>query len=248
MILGLLQARMSSSRLPGKVMMPILERPMLSLQIERLRRARRLDELVVATSTELSDDPLAALCEREGVACFRGPLDDVLGRFYQAAESYGADQIVRLTGDCPLADPAVVDSVIEFFVGQNVDYASNTLNPTWPDGLDVEVLTRNALEIAYREATEPYEREHVTPFLWGHPERFGLANLEGPRNLSHHRWTVDEPEDFDLVARIFQMLYPRDHAFTTEEVLALLERNPELANVNQHLKRANPNFIPAGVE
>ena len=158
MILGILQARASSRRLPGKVMKPILGRPMLERQIERLRRARRLDKLVVATSTDPSDDPIAALCRSLAVECFRGSLDDVLDRFYQAARRAAPRAVVRLTGDCPLADPAVIDQLIELHARGGYDYTSNTLTRSYPDGLDAEVTQLHCLEAAWREARLPSER------------------------------------------------------------------------------------------
>src|SRR5262245_37090128 len=174
MILGILQARVSSRRLPGKVLKPILGRPMLERQSERLRRAHRLDKLVVATSTDASDDAIAALCESLPLDCFRGALDDVLDRFYQAAKRYSADTVVRLTGDCPLADPSVIDELILLHESGGYDYTSNTLTRSYPDGLDAEVAQMRCLEAAWHEAALPSEREHVTPFIYRDPERFRL--------------------------------------------------------------------------
>jgi len=236
-IVGILQARVSSSRLPAKVLLNLLGRPMLSRQIERVRRSHRLTELVVATSTDRSDDPIEALCREEGVNCYRGSLSDVLDRYYQAAKLYQADIVVRLTGDCPLAEPAVIDAVIDFFMSQQVDYASNTIEPTFPDGLDVEVFSFLALEIAWREARKESEREHVTPFIHQHANRFRLANFRNDRNLSGLRWTVDEPQDFEVVRRVYEGLYPRNPAFSATDVLKYLHANPELEKANQGIER-----------
>jgi spore coat polysaccharide biosynthesis protein SpsF len=230
MILGILQARASSRRLPGKVLKPILGRPMLERQIERLRRARRMDALTVATSTDPSDDPIAALCRSLAVECFRGSLDDVLDRFYQAAKRGSADTVVRLTGDCPLADPEEIDNVIDTHKRGGYDYTANTLPPRRiPDGLDVEVIAMPCLEIAWREAALPSEREHVTPFIYNHPERFRFVRQERPSDLSSLRWVVDEPEDFAFVSAVYEALYPAGPAFTAGDVLALLERRPDIA-------------------
>jgi spore coat polysaccharide biosynthesis protein SpsF len=230
MILGILQARASSRRLPGKVLKPILGRPMLERQIERLRRARRMAALTVATSTDASDDPIAALCQSLTVECFRGSLDDVLDRFYQAALYASADTVVRLTGDCPLADPDEIDTVIQTHKREGYDYTTNALQPRRiPDGLDVEVIAMPCLEIAWREATLPSEREHVTPFIYNHPERFRFAWQDRPADLSRLRWVVDEPDDFAFVSAVYEALYPADPAFTTADVLALLERRPDIA-------------------
>jgi len=229
MILGILQARTSSRRLPGKVLKPILGRPMLERQIERLRRARRMEGLVVATSDDATDDPIAALCRSLAVDCFRGSLDDVLDRFYQAALRSAADTVVRLTGDCPLADPGVIDALIALHASGGYDYTSNTLTRSYPDGLDAEVASMPCLEAAWREATLPSEREHVTPFIYHHPERFRLGSLVQSTDLSGLRWVVDEPDDFAFVTAIYGALYPENPNFGTADVLALLERRPDIA-------------------
>jgi spore coat polysaccharide biosynthesis protein SpsF len=234
MILGILQARTSSRRLPGKVLKPILGRPMLERQIERLRRARRLDKLVVATSTDASDDPIAALCEPLGVDCFRGSLDDVLDRFYQAARGYAPRAVVRLTGDCPLADPEVIDRLIEMHVTGGFDYTSNVVQRSYPDGLDAEVMEFHCLETAWREASLPSEREHVTPFVRSQRERYRFGDLAQPRDLSSQRWVVDDPEDFAFIAAIYKALYPEKPAFTTADILALLERRTDIAALMGH--------------
>lgn len=233
MILAILQARVSSSRLPGKVMLPLLGQPMLARQIERVRRATLIDQLLVATSMDSSDDAIAQLCAQTGTACYRGQLDDVLDRFYQAALPYRPDYIVRLTGDCPLADPALIDRIIRFCVDGGYGHVSNGGEPTtFPDGLDAEVLPFAALEQAWREARLPSEREHVTPFIYNHPERFRVEQYKNPVNLSHLRWTVDEPADFALVRIIYETLYPRQPDFGTADILRLLEERPELATMN----------------
>ena len=229
MILGILQARVSSRRLPGKVLKPILGRPMLERLIERLRRSRRMDKVVFSTSSDASDDAIAALCQSLAVECFRGSLDDVLDRFYQAADRHSAGNVVRLTGDCPLADPTVVDRLIELHAAGGYDYTSNTLTRSYPDGLDAEVTQMRCLEAAWREARLPSEREHVTPFIYRHPERFHLGNLAQPTDLSHLRWVVDEPADFAFIAAIYGALYPEKPAFETADVLGLLERRPDIA-------------------
>jgi len=229
MILAILQARASSRRLPGKVLKSILGRPMLALQLERVGRARRIDRLLVATSLDPSDDPIVALCDELGVGCFRGSLDDVLDRFYRAAAPQKPASVVRLTGDCPLADPVVIDRLIEAHTGGDNDYTSNTLTRSFPDGLDVEVISFACLEAAWREAQLPSEREHVTPFIYHHPERFKLGSLSQAHDLSHWRWVVDEPDDFAFISRIYEALYPTKPAFTTADVLRLLSERPEIA-------------------
>ncbi len=236
-LVAILQARCSSRRLPGKVLKPILGQPMLLRQIERLRHSRHLDRLVVATSDDPSDDALAATCMAMGIECYRGSLNDVLDRFHAAAMAFGASDVVRLTGDCPLADPAVIDHVIERYRESGVDYASNALVPSYPDGLDVEVFRLGALEAAWREARLPSEREHVTPFLYNHPERFRILKVVAEKDFSAMRWTVDNPEDFALVSAVYEALYPLKPDFAMADIIELLQQRPELARINEHIER-----------
>jgi glutamate-1-semialdehyde 2,1-aminomutase len=236
-VLAVLQARHSSSRLPGKVLLPVLGTPMLAMQIERLRRSRRIDALVVATSDQAEDDAVAALCTGLGVACFRGSLDDVLDRFYQSASQRHPATVVRLTGDCPLTDPEVIDNCIDFFREGNFDYASNAVEPSFPDGLDVEVMRFECLAEAWREARLPSEREHVTSFIHSHPKRFRIGHYRSDRDLSHLRWTVDEADDLEFVRAVYAALYHDNHGFATREILALLESRPDLAGLNASHQR-----------
>ena len=223
--LAILQARTSSQRLPGKVLRDVLGRPMLARQVERVRRAKRLDALVVATSDEPADDAIAALCASIGVGCFRGPLDDVLARFAGAAHARRErpEHVVRLTGDCPLGDPELIDAVVELHLARGADYTSNALERRYPDGLDVEAMRLSALEVAQREASSRAQREHVTPYLYQHPERFALASLRCERALGQLRWTVDEAADLRFVQRVYAELHPRNPSFGWRDVLALVE-------------------------
>lgn len=237
-VLAILQARVTSTRLPNKVLAPILGQPMLARQIERLRRTTTLDKLVVATSDDGSDDPLAALCASQGVPCHRGSLNDVLARFHGACAAFGpADHIARLTGDCPLTDPAVIDAVIRHHLASGADYTANAIQPTWPDGLDVEVMRAEVLQRAFDEARLPSEREHVTPYIHKHPEWFRIEHVKGDRDLSTLRWTVDEPADLYFVTEVYAALYPKDPAFDTTAILALIERHPELTKLNGQFLR-----------
>jgi len=214
---------MSSSRLPGKVMAPVLGEPMIGRQVERLRRAGRIDRLVVATSTDPSDDPLAAYCRSLELAVFRGSLNDVLDRFRGAlAEHPQAKAVVRLTADCPLADPDLIDRVIAHHHEAGADYTSNTLGTrTYPHGLDTEVIRPAALLEAADNATDPYEREHVTPYLYRRPDTYRLAGVARHTSLAALRWTVDFPEDLAFVREVYARLYPYDPAFGTDAVAAL---------------------------
>lgn len=237
MMVGIVQARFSSSRLPGKVLAPILGQPMLARQIERVRRARRIDRLVVATSDDTTDDPVADLANDLEVPCFRGSLDDVLDRFIGAARAYAASDVVRLTGDCPLADPKLIDAVIATYRGSGADYASNTNPPTYPDGLDVEVVSMAALERAWRQSTTLSEREHVTLHIHQRPTEFRLVNHAGQGDLSSLRWTVDAPEDLAFVRAVYEALYRTKRDFGTADILALLARQPDLGRGNSHIGR-----------
>lgn len=237
MILAILQARVSSTRLPGKVLKTIVGKPMILRQLERLRRVRSFDKLVVATSTEESDLPLVELCRREKIEYYTGSLNDVLDRFYQAAQKLNPETIVRLTGDCPLTDPELIDEVIQFHMDGGYDHSSNSGEPTFPNGLDVSVFKHTCLEQAWNEATLPSDREHVDTFIWRQPERFKIGHYKDTEDRSHLRWTVDEPEDFELITRIYGSLYPRNPNFTTEDILRLLDENPEWSKINSRFAR-----------
>ena len=235
--LAILQARMKSTRLPGKILSPLLGEPMVARQLERIQRAQRLDDIVLATSTDPSDDPLVAWAEAKDIKVFRGSLTDVLMRFVEVIDHYQPDLVVRLTADCPLTSPAVIDAVIERFQASDVDYCSNTLTPTFPDGLDVEVIRADVLRAVAASSTDPHEREHVTLGVYRHPERFRLANFEGTEDHSYLRWTVDTPEDMAFVTAVYEALYPVDPAFEMSDVLELIARTPGLSRTTEHAMR-----------
>jgi len=227
MTLAILQARMSSSRLPGKVMRPLLGEPMIARQIERLRRASRLSGIVVATSTGAEDNAIAAEAARLGVGVHRGSLADVLGRFAGALAANGSPKtFVRLTADCPLADWRLIDACIAAHEAAKADYTQNTAGWTWPKGLDVEVCETAALRRADREATSLYDREHVTPYIYGHPQLFRIERVTRDPPL-RYRWTVDTAEDFAFVTAVYEALYPANDAFTSEDVLDWQAANPD---------------------
>lgn len=236
MILGVLQARMSSTRLPGKVLKPLAGQPMVLRQIERLRRAHRLDDLVVATSTEASDDPLVDALGAAQVKVFRGALDNVLARYIGALDAHPADHVVRLTGDCPLTDPDVLDAALALHLEQAADYTSNTPGSfAFPKGLDVEIITAAALRQAAVEASRPEDFEHVTWGIWTRPERWNIAWLKS-RNADDGdiRWTVDTPDDYAFVTAIYEGLYAARPDFTSAEIRAFVEARPELAFFGGH--------------
>ncbi len=224
--LCIVQARMGSTRLPGKVLADIVGEPMLARAVQRVQKSTKIGETIVATSTLAADDAIANYCIEHNIPVFRGSENDVLDRFYQAAKSRGADIVVRVTADCPLIDPAVVDRVLEAFEAARADYASNVGRLTFPDGLDTEVFSFAALEAAWRDARKASEREHVTPYL-RNPERFKQAGLEAPKNFSRERWTVDEPADLEFVRRVWTEFDGRLD-FSYEDVLNLLDRKKEI--------------------
>ena len=245
---AVIQARMTSTRLPGKVLMEVLGRPMLGYQVERVARAKRVDRIVLATTTNATDNPVAAFAESSGIGLYRGSEGDVLGRVAEAARTSlpqgTPDKVVRLTADCPLIDPDLIDAVIECLSNSAppLHYASNAIPRCWPIGLDVEAMTFEALMRADREASDSYDREHVTPFLYRQPDRFRIGHVPSPEPLSHHRWTLDEPADFDLLSAILTALYPTNPNFGYRNVLDLLERRPDLNRLNAGVAQKTRRF------
>lgn len=234
---AVLQARVSSSRLPGKVLLPILDKPMLEHEIQRVQSSKKLGKLVVATSTNEEDDAIESLCKQLGVACFRGDLNNVLSRFYHAALPFSPEHVVRLTGDCPVIDPDIIDSVVSFHMWGGYDYTSNTINPTFPDGLDVEIMKFSVLKEAFEQAKLPFQLEHVTPYIYQHSEKYRLGSYEGNVDLSALRWTVDELEDFDFIRWVYKELYPINPFFKLTDIHALLEKHPNATAINAKFKR-----------
>ena len=228
----IVQARMTSTRLPGKVLTPIAGRPMLAWILDRLASVRDDVRVAVATSTGAADDPVVDLCSEMRIPVVRGSEHDVLDRYHQAASQLKADPIIRITSDCPLIDPATSRAVLELWEREHPDYASNTLERTFPRGLDTEVVSRSAIDAAWREATEPFEREHVTPFLYRRPERFRLANVANDRDEGGRRWTVDTPEDLEFVRAVFEALAASGGSFDAPAVRRLLRERPELERIN----------------
>ncbi len=235
----IVQARMTSTRLPGKVLKEVNGKPLLAYQIERLRRVSRATDIVVATTVNDADLPIVDLCGRLDIPVTRGSEHDVLARYYEAAKLHDADVVVRVTSDCPVIDPAVIDEVIGFYLAHSADYdyVSNALTQSYPYGMAVEVLPFNVLEEAHCEASAKHEREHVTPFVYARPERYRIGHVVHPENLSHHRWTVDTPEDFELVRRIIEALYPGKPMFDTQDMLDLLEHHPEWSEINAGIRQ-----------
>lgn len=239
-IVAIIQARMSSSRLPGKVLLDIAGQPMLAHVVERTRLAKTVGLVVVATTTDPADDAIEMFCKESGYPCYRGNLYDVLDRYYQAARFYQAEVIVRITSDCPLIDPEVVDKTVgEFLQEENPDFAANRLPLPWgrtyPIGLDTEVCSFAGLDLAWREAKAPHQREHVMPFFYEQPARFRIVHVNNDVDYGTLRWTVDTPEDLDLVRQIYAN-FPNRQDFSWLEVLNLIEREPGLADINAQIK------------
>jgi len=235
--LAILQARMSSTRFPGKVLSDLEGKPMVMRQIERISRAATLDGIVVATSTDSTDDKLTNILHSGGIKVVRGDLDNVLERFIKVIELYKPDTVVRLTGDCPLASWTVIDTVVDRFHEGDVEYASNTLTPTYPDGLDVEVVRADVLRDVAATSQDVAEKEHVTLGVYRRPDRYRVVNVTGDRDLSGLRWTVDNPEDFAFVREIYRELHRANPEFDVPEILDYLERHPERSRTSADATR-----------
>ena len=233
----IIQARMGASRLPGKPLKKILGQSILSYQIDRLRLCKNCDDIIVATTTNSLDDPIVKLCLKENIKFYRGSELDVLDRYFKAAKEFKGDVIVRITADCPLIDPFLVDSLIDYYMKhkESCDYVSNTLERTFPRGLDCEVFSFKALEIAATQGDSPSDREHVTPYIYEHPKIFKIKGIKALKNLKFHRWTLDTAEDLTLITKIIEALYPVNPNFTTEDILHCFEKHPEWLGINSHV-------------
>ncbi len=244
MITAIIQARMGSTRLPGKVLLPLGDKAVLEHVIGRTKKANTIDKIIVATSKTERDDAIETLCKKIHVACFRGNAGDVLDRYYQCAKKHSIAHIARITADCPLIDPDIIDRAGAIYVKGNYDYVSTAYPiPTFPDGLDVEIFSFTALEKTWQEALLPSQREHVTPYIWKHPALFRIKTInafvsrgleiKNEVDLSAYRFTLDEPRDYDFLKIIFERVRPLD----TKHILAFLKKHPEVRNLNQKIKR-----------
>jgi spore coat polysaccharide biosynthesis protein SpsF len=230
-VVAIIQARMGSTRLPGKVLADIRGHAMLFHVVRRTEAAETLDKVVIATTTEPANDAIVAWCGEHQVDCFRGNEMDVLDRYYRAACQYNADAVVRITSDCPMIDPQVVDKTVNAFLSEQPDYASNTRVRTYPRGLDTEVMTFAALQRTWTEARHPYQRTHVTPYIYENPSTFRILSITGETDHSAYRWTVDTPEDLEFVRAVYSRL--TDETFSFSDALNLMKREPELAEINR---------------
>ncbi len=233
-VVAIIQARMGSTRLPGKVLRELSGETMLTRVVKRVRCAKLIDEVLVATTERASDDAIVAECRRSAVSFFRGDQDDVLDRYFKAAQSADAEIVVRITSDCPLIDPEITGKTIQAFIDKSPDYASNTILRTYPRGLDTEVVSMTALRRAWQKAQQAYEREHVTPYIFEHPTEFTCLPVVGDQDFSAHRWTVDTPEDFAFVKAIYDRLKGEGES-SWREVLNVLDREPELLELNRSI-------------
>ncbi|MEA5137820.1 glycosyltransferase family protein [Arcicella rigui] len=238
------QARMSSSRLPKKVLLPILGESLLYRMVERLQQIKHKASIVIATSENSEDDVIEEFCQAKNITCFRGSLNNLLDRHYQVGVLTNADIVIKIPSDCPLIDPRIVDKVLDFYVENEgkYDFVSNLHPATYPDGNDVEIMTFEALKKAWQEATRPLELEHTTPYFWENPDKFRLANVTWETGLDYsmsHRFTIDYYEDYLFIKRVFEELYPQNPAFSLEDILSLLEEKPEIYAINQHFAGVN---------
>lgn len=236
-ITAIIQARFSSTRLPGKVLLLLKDKTMLESVVERVQKAKRVKKIIVITSNEKSDDKIVQLCKKKKIDCFRGSLNDVLDRYYQAAKKFKVKHICRITADCPFVDPQVIDLVAKKYLERKFDYVSNTHPPTYPDGLDTEIFSFEALEKAWKEAKLKSEREHVCPYIWKNPKKFKIHNVKNNKNFSGMRWTVDEESDLKFVREIYKQLYKKNKMFYMQDVLDLLKKSPELMEMNKGIIR-----------
>ncbi|HEY9691113.1 MAG TPA: glycosyltransferase family protein [Oculatellaceae cyanobacterium] len=239
-IVAIIQARMGSTRLPGKVMNQLCDKTVLAHVITRVKACSLVDEVVVATTTASADDVIVTEAEKCGAKSFRGSEANVLERYYLAAKEHQAEVVVRVTSDCPLFDPQVLGKMLADFQnkttqGIKVDYLSNTLSRSYPIGLDAEIFTFNALQLAFVNTQQHYEREHVTPYIYQHPELFALHNYSNSQDLSAYRWTLDTESDFILIEKIYASLYAKGKIFSTNEIVNLFKEMPYLSQVNAHV-------------
>lgn len=235
----IVQARYGSTRLRGKILKNISGRQMLWHVINRISFSKMIDKIVIATTTNSDDDQTEKFCNDNNFLYYRGAVDDVLSRYYGAAKQFNAGIVIRITSDCPLIDPEILDNMLTRFVSaeNEIDYMSNVIHRTFPRGLDIEIFSFNALEKAYNSTKLPFDREHVTPYFYNNPHLFKTMNYQNDVDYSFHRWTVDTDEDFKLIDKIYASLYKPDKIFLFNDVLKLFETNPDLIKINQHIKQ-----------
>lgn len=236
-VTAIIQARTGSTRLPKKVLMDLAGKTVLEHVINRVTACRLVDSVLVATTVEAEDDDIVKLCKKNNTAFFRGSVEDVLDRFYQAGKISSAEHIIRITADCPMMDPDVINSVAELHLKEKSDYTTNTLKLTYPDGEDVEIFTFSTLEKTWKNASLKSEREHVTSYMRKNPAVFKLSNLENSENLSDKRWTLDEEKDYKFISAIYAGIYKKNSLFGMSEIITYLKSHPEIEHINKHIGR-----------
>lgn len=237
MIAAIVQARIESTRLPRKAVLKILGKPVLGYILERIAGCQKLEKVIVATTNKGDEGDIVSCAKEFCAGIFQGSEEDVLDRYYQAAKKFDCDTIVRITSDCPFVDPVIVDGIIGFYQSGNYDYVSNTNPPTFPDGLDVEVFSFDALERSWKMAKSSVDREHVNCYILDRPSDFRIGNYKNDVDYSHYRWTLDEERDLIFVSAVTSLLYKEGPVFLMEDILSLLERNPDLVKINQNIPR-----------
>ncbi|HSZ24807.1 MAG TPA: glycosyltransferase family protein [Cytophagaceae bacterium] len=243
-ILTIVQARMTSTRLPGKVMLPLMDKPLLVRMMDRVLESKNIGKAVVATTMDPEDDIIEEVCNKNKFEVFRGDRDDLLDRHYQAAKKYNADVVLKIPSDCPIIDSSIIDRVVAYFLDNDIkfDYVSNLHPASYPDGNDVEVMTMKSLEYAWKHADKKMEREHTTPYIWENPDKFKIGNISWEKGLDYsmsHRWTIDYKEDYQFIKTVFESLYPKKNKFTLEDILDLLDRKPGLSTINDKYAGVN---------
>lgn len=239
-VVCIIQARVGSTRLPGKVLKNICGKTVLQHDIDRLRRVKNIDEIVIATTILEKDEAIVKEADRLGVKYFKGSEEDVLSRYYYAAKENNADVVVRVTSDCPLIDSEVTEKIIQYYMDNNdkYDYVSNTIDRTYPRGLDTEVFSFNSLQKAFNEASSMRDREHVTPYIWDNPHLFRLFQYKNQNDYSNLRWTLDTAEDFELINRVYGFLYAdKGNNFNINDIIELYRKHPELIEINKDIEQ-----------
>lgn len=232
----IIQVRVGSQRLAKKVLRKILGKPMIWYVLKRVKRIKKIQQIVIATTIQKEDDIIVKIAKENGIAVFRGSEIDVLDRYYNCAKEFNADPIIRITSDCPLIDPFLVNELLEYYIKHDFDYVSNTIVPTYPDGLDIEIFSFKTLENAAINAKMRSEREHVSPYIKNHPKKFKLYNYKNKKDLSTYRWTVDEPRDLQFIRKIYSQMRP-ELIFSMKDVLSIILKNPKITDINRRIIR-----------
>jgi spore coat polysaccharide biosynthesis protein SpsF len=229
---------MGSTRLPGKIMLPLAEKPLILRMYERVAKSNYVGKIIVAITKEPEDDGLLKICKQNNIETYRGNTLDLLDRHYQAAKKYQAEVVLKIPSDCPLIDPQIIDKVILYYINNKdkYDFVSNLHPPSYPDGNDVEIMSFKTIENAWINAKKDFEREHTTPYIWENPDKFRIGNVVWDTRLDYsmtHRFTIDYKEDYEFIKRVYDELYEKNNKFSLNDILELLEKKPEIKKINQ---------------